>query len=63
MDPLTYESLTRNPELMRALIEQARRERAAAVHRLLIEPFTKLFRRHAAGTHLRHSRKIGSAAA
>jgi hypothetical protein len=63
MDPLTYESLTRNPELVRALMEQARRERAAAVHRLLVEPLAKLFRRHAARTHFRHSRKIGSAAA
>jgi hypothetical protein len=30
MDPLTFETVTRNPELVRALIEQAHRERAYA---------------------------------
>jgi hypothetical protein len=40
--PLTYEALYRDPELLEALIRQARRERAAAVHRLLIAPLAKL---------------------
>jgi hypothetical protein len=54
MDPLTFEAVTRNPEIMRALMEQARRERAAAVHRLIVESIKSLFkvRRHAAGAHL-----------
>jgi hypothetical protein len=54
MDPLTFEALTRNPEIIRALTRQAHRERAEAVHRLIIEPMKSLFkaRRHAAGTHL-----------
>jgi hypothetical protein len=43
MDPLTFEALSRNPELIRALIEQARRERAAAVHRLIVQPIKRLF--------------------
>jgi hypothetical protein len=43
MDPLTFETVTRNPELVRALIEQAHRERAEAVHRLIVEPIKRLF--------------------
>ena len=54
MDPLTFEALNRNPELMQALIRRARRERAEHVHRLIIEPIKSLFRakRHAARTDL-----------
>jgi hypothetical protein len=55
MDPLTYESITRNPELLRALLEQARRERAQAIHRLIVESIKSLFARsvhHATRTHL-----------
>ena len=54
MDPLSFEALTRNPEIIRALMRQAHRERAAAVHRLIVDPIKSLFkvRRHAAGTHL-----------
>jgi hypothetical protein len=55
MDPLTYENVTRNPELLRALLEQARRERAEAIHRLIVETIKSLFTRsvdHAARTHL-----------
>jgi hypothetical protein len=54
MDPLTFEAVTRNPEIIRTLMEQARRERAAAVHRLIIEPIKSLFKvkRHATGAHL-----------
>lgn len=54
MDPITFESLSRNPELMRALMEQARRERALAVHRLIIEPIKRLFSGHAAGPRYGH---------
>ena len=43
MDPITYEAVTRNPELLRALMQQAHRERAEAVHRLLIEPIRRRF--------------------
>jgi hypothetical protein len=55
VNPITYEALQRNPELLQALLRQARRERAEAVHRLIIiEPIKSLFkvRRHAAGAHL-----------
>ena len=57
MDPLTFESITRSPELLRALVEQARRERAEAVHRFIVEPVKRLF------AHAGHARKTGSAAA
>ena len=45
MDRLTLEAVTRNPELMQALIRRAHRERAEAVHRLIVEPIKSLFRR------------------
>ena len=63
MDPLTFEALTRNPELIGTLMAEARRERARAMHRFLVEPVKRLLVRHAPGTHLRHPRKVGSAAA
>ena len=63
MDPITFETISRNPDLLRTLMEQARRERAAAVHRLLIDPIKRLFGHHAPRTHLGHSRKVGGAAA
>jgi hypothetical protein len=68
MDPLTYEAITKNPELIHALSLQARRERARTVHRLIIEPirqfFTRdLFTRHATRSNLRHPRKTGGAPA
>ena len=43
MKPLTYEALQKDPELLEALMRQAHRERAAAVHRLVIAPVAKLF--------------------
>jgi hypothetical protein len=54
VNPITYEALCRNPELLQALLRQARRERAEAVHRLIIEPIKSLFKvnRHATGAHL-----------
>jgi hypothetical protein len=64
MDPLTFENITRNPELIRALMTQARRERAAAMDRLVFQPIRRFFGGgHAARTHLRHPRKAGRAAA
>ena len=60
MDPLTFEAVTRNPELIRALMTEAHRERARDVHRLIIEPIKSLLtlgRRHAFGTHLAAARK------
>jgi hypothetical protein len=53
MDPLTYEALTRNPELIQAIMQQAHRERAEAVHRLIVAPIRKVFdrsRRFRSGT-------------
>jgi hypothetical protein len=43
MDPITFESITRNPELVRALMRRAHRERAEAVHRLIVEPIKSFF--------------------
>jgi hypothetical protein len=62
MDLITYEAITKNPELMHALALQARRERAQAVHRLIIEPIGKLFR-HATRSNLGRPRKAGGAPA
>jgi hypothetical protein len=63
MELITYETANRNPEVIEALIAQARRERAAAVHRLLLQPIKRLFARHATRSHLGHPRKAGGAAA
>jgi hypothetical protein len=60
MDPLTFEAITRNPELIRALMTQAHRERAEAVHRLIVEPIKSLFTlgdHHATRTDLAAARK------
>ena len=60
MDPLTFEAVTRNPELFRALMTQAHRERAEAVHRLIVEPIMSLFTlgdHHASRTDLAAARK------
>jgi hypothetical protein len=55
MDPITFEAVSRNPELMQALIRQAHRERAEAVYRFIVEPVKSLFTlgdQHASRTHL-----------
>ena len=60
MEPLTFEAVSRNPELLQALIRQARRERAEAIHRLIVEPIKSLFTvsaHHASRTHLAAARK------
>ena len=44
MKPLTYEAVRKDPELLQALIRQAHRERAEAVHRLLIAPIQAFFK-------------------
>ena len=49
MDPLTYEKLTQNPQLLSALLHQAHRERAQAVHRLIVLPLKRLFTSRAGG--------------
>ena len=63
MDPITFESLSRNPDLVQALMAQARRERAEAFHRLVVLPIKRLLAGHAAGTPLGHPRKASGAAA
>lgn len=60
MEPLVFEAFSRNPELVRALIHQAHRERAEAVHRFIVEPIKSLFslgHHHASRTHLAAARK------
>lgn len=54
MDPLTFEAVTKNPDLIQAVLLQARRERSEAVYRLIVEPVKRLFapspaKPHAAG--------------
>ncbi len=45
MEPLTHEALEHNPDLLRRLLQDARRERAEAVHRLISGAFRALFAR------------------
>ena len=59
MQPLTFDAYVRNPELGQALICQARRERAEAIHCFIVEPIKSLFtrgHRHATRTHLAAAR-------
>ena len=59
MKPLTFEAVTRDPELMQTLIRRAHRERAEAIYRLVVEPIMSLFtrgHRHAPRTHLAAAR-------
>ena len=64
MDPLDYDKISPNPDIVGALMLGARRERAEAVHRLLFAPIARLFgARHAARTNLGHPRKACSAPA
>jgi hypothetical protein len=44
---MTYHDLRQHPETLDALLLQARRERAAAVHRLLVLPLKRLLRMEA----------------
>jgi hypothetical protein len=40
---MTYEEVRNDPELLEALMRQARRERAEAVHRIVVAPVAKVF--------------------
>ena len=40
----TFEALHDNPDLLRSLLAEARRERARAVHEILVAPVLNLFR-------------------
>jgi hypothetical protein len=60
MDPITFGAVTRNPDILRVLMARARRERAEAVYRFIVEPIKSLFtlgNRHASRTHLAAARK------
>ena len=59
MQPLTFEAYIRNPELAQSLVRQARRHRAEAIHRFILEPIKSLFTRgarHATRAHLAAAR-------
>ena len=45
---INYEDLMNEPSLLHRLREQAHRERAKAVHRLIVAPIARLFAGHAA---------------
>jgi hypothetical protein len=49
---LTYEALLNDPSLVDRLHAQAHVERAEAMHRLIVQPITNLFRSHATRPHL-----------
>jgi hypothetical protein len=60
MEPLTFQAVSRDPELMQALVRQAHRERAEAIYRFIVEPVKSLFTlksHHAPRTHLAVARK------
>ena len=56
MRKLTYEAVVNNPELLRELEQNARRERVAAIGELLARLFkaSKVPTRHAPRPHLAH---------
>jgi hypothetical protein len=49
---LTYEAILQDPKIVERIMIDARRERARTMHRMLIEPITRLFTTHAARPHL-----------
>ena len=49
---LTYEAILNDPSLLERIERQAQRERAEAVHRLIVLPITDFFADHAARPHL-----------
>jgi FAD/FMN-containing dehydrogenase len=58
VETITYEAVRRNPELLNELLQNARRERSRAVHRLVSRALRALFwrpRRPAAALALRTS--------
>lgn len=48
---LTYQAILDDPDLLDRIEKQARRERAEAIHDLIVEPITRLFADHAARAH------------
>jgi hypothetical protein len=49
---LTYEAILKDPSLLERIEKQAHRERAEAVHQLIIEPIKAAFTADAARPHL-----------
>jgi len=49
---LTYEAILNDPSLLERIQRQAHRERAKAMHRLIVLPIKDLFVDHAARPHL-----------
>ena len=49
---LTYEAILNDPSLLERIEKQAHRERAQAVHQLIIEPIKAALADHAARPHL-----------
>ncbi len=56
---LTYQAILDDPNLIRRIRQDAYRERADAVHRLIVEPIKRLFAGHAARPHLARQVEIG----
>lgn len=48
----TYEDLLSNPDVLDRIREEAHRERARAMHELVISPIKNFFASHAARPHL-----------
>ena len=49
---LTYEAILNDPRLLERIRVEAQRERAKAMHRLIVEPIKRLFAHHATRPHL-----------
>jgi len=49
---LTYEALLNDPTLLERIEAEARRERARAIHDLIVDPVKRLLTDHAARPHL-----------
>lgn len=49
---LTYQAILDDPSLLERIEKQAHRERAEAIHDLIVEPITRLLADHAARAHL-----------
>jgi len=52
MKQLTYEAILDDPSLLERIERQAHRERAEAVHQLMVLPIKRLLADHAARPHL-----------
>ena len=48
----TYQAILEDPKILERIMLDARRERSRAMHRMLIEPITRLFTAHAPRPHL-----------